>query len=36
MGLCFGGKEKLQGPSGSGEKPELGPIEGPSECQRRL
>jgi len=30
-GRALVAKEKSQGPSGSGEKPELGPIEGPSE-----
>ena len=31
QGRALAAKEKLQGPSGSGEKPESGPIKGPSE-----
>jgi len=30
-GRALAAKEKSQGPSGSGEKPESGPIKGPSE-----
>jgi len=36
QGRALVAKEKFQGPSGSGAKLELGPIEGPSECQRKL
>ena len=31
QGCALAAKEKSQGPSGSGEKPESGPVEGPSE-----